>query len=374
MDLFVYGTLRNERLMLAVAGGKVSPSIDGAVEGFAVHQLPGHVVPMIVSQSGERAKGCIYLDLTKEQIARLDLFEGAFGYTREAVDVETADGLKQAEMYLPPQNQQASGVPWVLEEWAVDHLTPTLLAVEELFSHNPLPDPKSLKLMWPVIEKRAWGKHRAIEAGAMPATVRYDARQSDYEVTKTSPPHGTFFRLQDFEVSHRRFDGQQSETLQREVFMGVDAALVLPYDPQKETILLVEQFRMGPLRRSDPNPWQLEPIAGMTDARETPEEAARREAFEEANIVVEQLDLMFGMYPSPGSSTDYFVCYCTPCDLSDKESYLGGLEAEAEDLRMHILPLSQALSLIESGEINAGPLVAMLYWLERNKDRYRPTA
>lgn len=374
MDLFVYGTLQIESLMSAVAGGNLLPVIQGTVADFAVFQLPDHVVPMIVSQVGARAAGCIYPDLTAQQVARLDLFEGAFGYTRNTVDVETSDGKRQAQMYLPPCSQHASGKPWCLKEWEADHLHPTIFAVEELFSHDPFPSPAELLRMWPVIEKRAWGKHRAIQTGAMPASLRFSGKPTDAKVSNPSPPRGTFFRLQNFEVTHRRFDGTQSDTLNREVFMGVDAALVLPYDPKAGTVLLVEQFRMGPLRRGDPNPWQLEPIAGMTDARETPEDAARREAFEEANIVVDQLDFMFATYPSPGCSTDYFACFCTPCDLPEKESYYGGLEEESEDLRIHIVPLSKALNLIDSGEINAGPLVSMLYWLDRNKERYRATA
>ena len=73
------------------------------------------------------------------------------------------------------------------------------------------------------------------------------------------------------------FGGGQSAPLLREVFVATDAALVLPYDPLRDRVLLVEQFRMGPYGRGDPRPFLLEPVAGRIDAGETPEEAARRE-------------------------------------------------------------------------------------------------
>jgi len=91
-------------------------------------------------------------------------------------------------------------------------------------------------------------------------------------------------------------------------------------------VLLVEQLRMGPLMRTDQNPWSLEPIAGMVDARE------------------------------------------------DIENYTGGLIDEAEDLRLHVMSFGEAMALIDSGEINIGVLIMMLYWLARERDRLRKLA
>ena len=260
MELLVYGTLQNQSMMLAVAGGSCTPAIKGEIEDYVVQTLPGHVVPMLVSHGGGQAEGQIFRDLTEEQVARLDLFEGAFGYVRSLTEVKADVGPWEANVYFPPCAKIGSGVPWSLEVWEEAHLEPTLYALEELFSHKPLPRPDDLRRMWPVIEKRAWARHRAIENGPMPATLRHDAAPQDSTVLKTSAPLGSFFRLQNFEVTHKRFDGGQSDVLNREVFMGVDAALVLPYDPKNDTVLLVEQFRMGPLRRGDPNPWQIEPL------------------------------------------------------------------------------------------------------------------
>ncbi len=374
MRLFVYGTLQHPDLMAAVAGGVIAPPTPACLSGFQVSRLAGDVVPLIAKADGQMAKGRIFDGLSQEQIARLAHFEGAFGYQRHPMTVGTSDAEVQADVFLPPNTADVGDENWSLEHWAQDHLQPMIYAVEELFAHDPAPDQSELRRMWPVIEKRAWARHRAILAKAAPAQLRYDAKAGDAAILDHGPVRGEFFRIQAMDVEHRQFDGGRSDILRREVFLGVDAVLVLPYDPASGHILLVEQARMGPLRRGDANPWTLEPIAGMTDARETPDDAARREAEEEAGIVVDRLDHMFSIYPSPGSSTDFFVCYCTPCTLPDRDAYLGGLDEEAEDLRIHQLPLTDALAMIDTGEINAGPLVAMLLWLDRNKDRYRATS
>ena len=204
-----------------------------------------------------------------------------------------------------------------------------------------------------------------------PATVRYHPAPGDQLLASAAPLTGGFFKLATLDVMHRRFDGAMQGPLRREVLVGVDAALVLPYDPVRDRVLLVEQFRVGVARRQDANPWCLEPVAGIVDAGETPQQAALREAAEEAGLYNITLRQMFSIYPSPGSSTDHFYCYLGLTDLPDLGSYQGGLASEAEDLRLHVLSFDAATALMDSGEINAGPLVAMLLWLLRHRDGLR---
>jgi len=142
-----------------------------------------------------------------------------------------------------------------------------------------------------------------------------------------------------------------------------------PISTSRGHVMLIEQMRPGLLRRGAGNPWSLEPVAGIVDAGETPEQAARRETAEEAGLELAELRQMFGIYPSPGSTTDHFYCYLGIADLPKTTASLGGLAHEGEDLRRHVLPLAEALELIETGEGNAGPLVAMLLWCEVQRAR-----
>ncbi len=83
-------------------------------------------------------------------------------------------------------------------------------------------------------------------------------------------PH--FFAVEEYDLSYRRFDGSFSKPVNRAAFVSGDAVTVLPYDPLRDRVLLIEQFRIGPMARGDAQPWLLEAIAGRVD----PGEIARR--------------------------------------------------------------------------------------------------
>lgn len=366
MDLFVYGTLRALDLMTAVVGSGRWVAIPASLSGFAVHTVADNVVPFIAREQGASANGSIWQDVTETQRARLDLYEGAFGYTLEDVEVDTPDGPRTAKCYMPPPGIMADPSPWSLADWEAHHLAPALLAAAELFSHDPLPSHAQLRSMWPMIEARAWSKHRAQVA---PASRRHKAQPADFPILKARPPHGQFFRFQNVDVSHRTFAGGQSVPHKRDAFIGIDAAVILPYDPARDRFLLVEQARLGPRLRHDPNPWMLEPVAGIVDARETPEQAALRECHEEAALDIRVLEPAGSFYVSPGASTDYFYTYVGLCDLPQTDPYLGGLPGEGEDLRLHPMSFDDAMALADSGEIATGPALYLLYWVMRHKAR-----
>ena len=368
MDLFIYGTLQSAALMQAVAGKGFAPPVPARLPGYAVRKRHGNVVPYITADADAVTEGVVFARLDPSQIARLDLYEGAFWYQLTPVTVQTDAGDRPVQVYLPAGDNATGDDAWSFAQWQAEHETPAVFAATELFAHDPLPDHAALRRMWPMMEGRAWAKHRA---ALTPATVRHAARSTDMTIRKARPPVGSFFRMQNLDVTHRRFSGAESGVMHREVFVGVDAVILLPYDPVRDKVLLVEQARMGPVLRNDPNPWMLEPIAGMIDARETPQAAVRREAVEEANIALRHLEPAGSYYTSPGGTTDYYYTYVGLCDLPMTESYLGGLPEENEDLRLHPLGFDAAMALLNSGEIATGPLFHLLYWLGWHRDRLR---
>ncbi len=355
-------------LLAAVAGPGRLNATPADLDGYARHPVKDNVVPFIVATPGASCDGILWRGLTADQVRRLDAYEGAFGYTLEDVTVSVVGQEVQARCYMPPPGFVAGEGAWSLQKWQANHLAPAILAAQELFSHRPLPDHGALRRMWPMIEARAWAKHRAVAA---PASIRRDATPEDVRIVAAGPPLGSFFRLQGVDLTHRRFDGKQSHLLVRETFLGVDAAIVLPYDPVRDVVVLVEQFRMGPLMRQDPNPWMLEPVAGIVDARETPQDTARRELLEEAGLTLRHLEPVSAYYASPGASTDFMYSYIGLCNVPQAGPYLGGLADEGEDLRLHPIPLDDALKLADTGEVATGPLVLLLNWLARHRDRLR---
>ena len=191
----------------------------------------------------------------------------------------------------------------------------------------------------------------------------------EVDLTASHPAHSGFFGLEVLTLTHRRFDGGTSAPLRREVFVAADAVTVLPYDPLRDRVLLVEQFRPGPLRRGDPLPWQLEAIAGRIDPGETPEAAARREAVEEAGLDLGPLEWVAGYYPSPGAMTEYIYSYVAPVALPDGAAGVFGAEAEGEDIRGHLLPFDRLMAAVAGGEITNAPLILTALWLQRERPR-----
>lgn len=369
MNIFVYGTLRDEALRFAVSGtaGDVTPA---TLPGYAVRPVLDDVVPLIEAAASGAAQGLLLRGLTAGEIARLTLFEDAYDYTLIDVEVTLPDGVTlPAQMWLPPSTIKAADGAWSLQDWQQKFGDVTATAARAVFAQDPLPRPQELRWQWPMMLKRAWASAQAA-ATDRPAALRRVARSGDVTVTERADPLGRFFKLQGFDVSHRRFDEGHQGPLPREVFVGIDAVLVLPYDPVRDRVVLVEQVRMGALERGDPNPWMLEPVAGMIDAFEMPEQAALRETREEAGLDV-TLRHVSSFYPSPGNATDYFYCYIGLCDIPDVDRHTGGLETEQEDLRLHVLALDDALTHVQSGEIAAGPGIMLIYWLALHREALR---
>ena len=369
MDVFVYGTLRDADLRRAVAGTS-GDVVSAVLRGHAVLPVDGDVVPLIRAAADRDAPGLLWRGLTADQMDRLSLFEGAYGYDLVTVTVALPDGAQiEALMWRPPATLAAGAGEWSFDAWRDRCAPTTVAAARELFAQRPRPAADRLRWQWPMMLRRAWARSRAA-ADRRPATLRHRASAGDVSVTDRAAPLGRFFRLQGFDVTHARFDGGTQGPLPREVFVGIDAVLVLPYDPLRGRIVMVEQLRMGALERGDPNPWVLEPVAGMIDAFETAEDAALRETREEAGLDV-TLRHVASFYPSPGNATDYFDTFIGLCDLPDLDRYAGGLAAEHEDLRLHVMSLDDALALVATGEIAAGPGIALIYWLALHRDALR---
>lgn len=371
--LFFYGTLCHAPLLALVLGRAPGQGVRPArLPGFHVSWAKGQPFPTIAETAGGEAVGVLVTDLTKEEVARLNFYEGGFSYDLHPVTVETAQGPSKAEVYLPKPGLWQAGDDWNLDDWIGAYGEVTLLAAQEVMERFGKTSEDELGSLFPFIRARAWSRHMA-RKGA-PRKLRTQRDVSDVELLRDRPGYDGFFRIKAFDLQFRRYDGTMSAAMPRETFVAFDAALVLPYDPVTDQVLLIEQLRFGPIQRGDPFPWILEPIAGLVDAGEDPEEAARREAVEEANLHLREMREMVRVYASPGYSTEFFHCFLGLCDLSDHKGGMGGLPSENEDIRSHVIPFGQAMALVDSGEVNAGPLAMMILWLATRRDALRNEA
>jgi ADP-ribose pyrophosphatase len=178
-----------------------------------------------------------------------------------------------------------------------------------------------------------------------------------------------FFRLERYRLRHRLFSGAWSRELVREVFERGHAAAVLPYDPVRDQVVLIEQFRVGALQAPG-GPWLLEIVAGVIDPGETPEAVIQREAIEESGCPLQEIVPICEYLVSPGGSTERIALFCGKVDASQADG-IHGLAEEGEDIRVVVMATDEAMAHLHTGRINAAAPIIALQWLLLNRDPLR---
>ena len=369
---FFYGTLCHLPLLEAVLG-RVPPLQPARLPGHSVRWARGESFPVILSDPGAEAAGVYVPDITAEEAARLDYYEGGFGYEVHPVDV-LHDGVQApALVYMPEPGMWAPGAPWRLEDWAATWGDVVVEAARDVLAQRGRRPSEEVLGRYPMMLTRAGARLRA-RSDPGPARLRRDPAPGDVALDALSEAHAGFFAVEAARLGFRRFDGSMAGPVLREAFVMGDAVTVLPYDPARDRVLVVEQFRAGAWARGDANPWSLEPIAGRIDGGEGPEAAARREAQEEAGLTLRELRFVARYYPSPAAVTEYLYSYVALADLPDGAAGIGGLAAEAEDIRSHVISFDMLMDLVASGEVQNGPLLITALWLSRHRDGLRTGA
>lgn len=190
-----------------------------------------------------------------------------------------------------------------------------------------------------------------------------------FEVLDKSIAYSGFFRMEKYRLRHQLFAGGWGPEISRECLERGHAVAVLPYDPDRDQVVMLEQFRIGALEAPD-GPWLLEIVAGIIGPGESKLDVARREAMEEAGC--ELLDIVpIGEYLiSPGGTSESITLYCGRVNAAGIGG-VHGLAEEHEDIRVQVLPTHEAMNLLHGGHIlSATPLIA-LQWLALNRELLR---
>lgn len=178
-----------------------------------------------------------------------------------------------------------------------------------------------------------------------------------------------FFRLIRFELTHSLFAGGDSPPLTRELLDRGQAAAVLPYDPLRDELVLIEQFRIG--AGADPSgPWLIEIIAGLQEPGESIEALVHREAEEEAGCTLSELIPIHRYYSSPGSSNEQIQTYFARTETAGLGG-IHGVDDEVEDIRVHVVSSDTAFAWLDQGRIDSALPIIALQWFRLNRDRIR---
>ncbi len=178
-----------------------------------------------------------------------------------------------------------------------------------------------------------------------------------------------YFRISEHRIRHTLFGGGVSPEITREVLERGHAAAVLPYDPQRDCVVLIRQFRPG-AHVAGRHAWLWETVAGIIEEGESAEDLVHREAQEEAGLTLGELIPIHTYFCSPGGSSETTRTFCGRVD-SRGAGGIYGLVDEGEDILVRTFTLDEARALLDSGEIGSASGVITLQWLLLNRNAVR---
>lgn len=188
---------------------------------------------------------------------------------------------------------------------------------------------------------------------------------SPVTVTSRARVRDGFLKVDRYDLVRHAPEGDAPMT--REVLERGSSVAILPYDPARDIVLTVEEFRIGHLAAGYPETdWALPgPIAGVVDPGEDPVAAALREAEEEAGLSIDAESLFDPMtiLPSPGGSSEVVTLLLAEADLRNVTEGRFGAADEAEETVARILTRTEALRLVMTRPVS-GHLTALMLRLE----------
>jgi len=193
--------------------------------------------------------------------------------------------------------------------------------------------------------------------------------REDVEVLDRETLYDGYFRLDRYRLRHALHGGGWSAPVLREVLERGHAAALLPYDPVRDEVVLVQQFRPGAYAAAR-GPWLNEVVAGIVEEGETPEDVVRREAREEAGLTVGELAPIHDFLVSPGGTSHTVALYCGKVDAGAGGGLFGN-DHEHEDIRAVVYPFAEAMALLATGAAADAATIVALLWLCLNREALR---
>lgn len=188
----------------------------------------------------------------------------------------------------------------------------------------------------------------------------------DIEIIDKTTCYQGFFRIDRYQLRHRLFNGEWGESITRELFERGHAAAVLPYDPIRDEIILIEQFRIGALEAPG-GPWLMEIVAGIIEPNETAENVVKRESIEESGCIITDLIPLYDFLVSPGGMSERIALFCARVDTTHAGGIHGATD-EGEDIKVHVVSRETALNYLKTGKINSASAIIALQWLALNRE------
>lgn len=189
------------------------------------------------------------------------------------------------------------------------------------------------------------------------------------EIVRQEVAFQGYFKVVRYFFRHTLHNGGMSGEISREVFERGQAGGVLMYDPGRDEVVLIRQFRAGAYVAGH-HPWTWEIVAGIIEEKETAEIMIRRETVEEAGLSVGELIPIQNVMLTPGACSEACQIFLGRID-SSKAGGVFGLAEEHEDILAKVMPFAEAYAMVERNEVDNAVGVIALQWLALHRDEVR---
>ena len=187
---------------------------------------------------------------------------------------------------------------------------------------------------------------------------------SKFKIINKKNIHKGFFEMNEVTLKYKKIDGSWTNNIKRELFGGAQVSAVLPYDPIKKEIVLIQQFRPGTISKNINN-FLYEIVAGIIDKGESAETTAKRECIEETGCEIKNILPIQGYFPAPGSSESFYHLFLAEIDAFEGERVMG-LKSENEDILVKSYKINEIKQKMQNKEIINGLSLIALQWFFLN--------
>ncbi|ARV07895.1 GDP-mannose pyrophosphatase [Polaribacter sp. SA4-10] len=174
-----------------------------------------------------------------------------------------------------------------------------------------------------------------------------------------------YYTLNKLNFDYQMPDGSWVNQM-REVYERGHGAGILLYNSTKKTVILIKQFRMPTYLHDNKDGFLIEIAAGLLDT-DNPEQCIIRETLEETGIQLKTVKKVYEGYSSPGVLTEKMHFFVGEYTDDMKVSEGGGLASETEDIEVLEIPFTEAIRMLENGEIIDTRTIVLLQYAQIHK-------
>jgi ADP-ribose pyrophosphatase len=189
------------------------------------------------------------------------------------------------------------------------------------------------------------------------------------ELVRVEKAFQGYFKVNRYFFQHSLFQGGTGNTVSREVFERGQAGAILPYDPKRDEVVLIRQFRPGAYVAGR-HPFMWEIPAGIIEEGEDAERLVVREVEEEAGLTVDRVESLYTLMLSPGCMSETCGVFVGRTDTATAGGIFG-LDSEGENILVKAFPVAEAFAMTARNEIENVVAVVALQWLAINREQLR---